>query len=135
MSPPPRQPGGANVGAAPGVRPGRPRRNARPREAAPLPAERIEQLPLVFDGVDRVIAPWPTHAAMTPEDRRRLVCVLDYFRAARPNCACCIWRERREPVPIEAPDIGRWLARWSDGRAVYVAGRAASGAARRRSSG
>ena len=47
-----------------------------------------------------------------------------YVRAARPTQPLWIWPERREPVPIEAPDVGRWLARWSEVRAVYVAGRA-----------
>jgi hypothetical protein len=65
------------------VRPHRRRRNLRPREAAPLPAEKIEQLPLVFDGIDRVIAPWPNHDAMTPLDEQRLLCVLDMVGAAR----------------------------------------------------
>ena len=97
----------------------RPRRNLRPREQAPLPAAKIEQLPLVFDGVDRIIAPWPTHAAMTETDQRRLLCVLDYIRVAHLDRPCWVWPDR-EPVPIGAPDITRWIARWSEGRASYV---------------
>jgi hypothetical protein len=93
-----------------------------PRHALPLPTERLAEQPFVVaDG--KIIAPWMSHGAMTPEDQRRLLCVLDYVNAAQPNCACWIWPERREPVPIEAPDIRRWLARWAEGRAVYVARR------------
>ena len=61
------------------------RRRLRPREEAPLPAERVAQLPLMFDGVDRIIAPWPTHAAMTPTDQQRLLCVIDGIADASSN--------------------------------------------------
>jgi hypothetical protein len=70
---------------------------------------------------NRIIAPWTTHAAMSETDRRRLLCVLDYVRAAHLTRACWIWPERREPVPIEAPDISRWLTHWAAGRTSYVA--------------
>ena len=88
-----------------------------PRHPLPLPPERIAAQPMVFDGVDRIIAPWPTHDAMTPEDQRRLLCVLDYVNAAPPNCACWLRPERREPEPIRPDgDLRSWLARWSEGR-------------------
>jgi hypothetical protein len=56
-------------------------------------------------------------------NQQRLLFVLDYVRAARPDGPCWIWAERRAPEPIEAPDIGRWPARWSEGRAVYISSR------------
>jgi hypothetical protein len=59
---------------------------------------------------------------MTPTYQRRLLCVPDYIRAARPNCPLWIWPERRTPEPVENPDP-HWLARYSEGRAAYVAGR------------
>ena len=86
-----------------------------------MPAERIAEQPFVYsDG--RIIAPWPTHAAMTADDQRRLLCVLDYVRAAKPDCACWIWPERRAPEPVKTDgNLRNWLARWSQGRSVYVA--------------
>jgi hypothetical protein len=99
------------------------RRRLPSREQAALPAAKIEQLPLVFDGVDRIIAPWPTHAVMTPTDQQRLLCVLDYVRAARPNCPLWLWPERTQPEPLQNTDP-HWLARYSEGRAVYRAGSA-----------
>ena len=44
----------------------------------------------VWDGNGRIVAPWPNHAAMTPLDQRRLLCVLDYVNTAPPNCASWI---------------------------------------------
>jgi len=62
----------------------RPRRRLRPREEAPLPAERVAEQPsVVADG--KIIAPWMSHGAMTPEDQRRLLAVLDFVNAAQPN--------------------------------------------------
>jgi hypothetical protein len=63
---------------------------------------------------------------MTPDDQRRLLCVLDYNSATPPSGACWIWPERAQPEPIEAPDIRLWLAHWSEGRAVYVTRRAST---------
>jgi hypothetical protein len=75
----------------------------------------------VWDGDDRLIAPWPRNAEMRDSlNQRRLLCVLDYVRAARPARPLWIWPERREPAPVENQDP-RWLERWSEGRAVYVA--------------
>ena len=102
----------------------RQRRYERPREQAPLPAERLGGIGFVFMPPDRIIAPWPTHTAMTPDDQRRLLCVLDFVNAARPDGPCWIWPERGEPVLLDAPNIRLWLARWAEGRAVYVAGSA-----------
>jgi hypothetical protein len=92
-----------------------------PRHAAPLPAERVAAQPFVyFDG--RIIAPWPTHAAMTPDDERRLLAVLDYVRVAKPDAACWLWPERGAPEPIKTDgDLRHWLVRWSEGRTSYAA--------------
>jgi hypothetical protein len=106
----------AEAGIAPGVlRPRRLRRNLRPREQAPLPAERLGGIGFVFMPPDRIIAPWPNHNAITPDDQQRLLCVVDFVNAARPDGPCWIWPERGEPVLLgTCPSRYRRRAtRWS----------------------
>jgi hypothetical protein len=61
----------------------------RPRHEAALPRTQWADQPFVWDGNGRIIAPWPSHGAMTPDDERRLLCVLDSVRAAPPDKPCC----------------------------------------------
>ena len=65
-------------------------------------------------------APWCNRGTFDPLNEQRLLCVLDYVRAARADCPC--WSQNGlalEPIKCDG-DPRRWIARWSEGRAVYI---------------
>jgi hypothetical protein len=95
-----------------------------PRWMLPLPPERRDALPFVFDPITRhIVAPWargPTSLA----DERRLYAALDRIAALDrpPRRVVWIWADPdREPVPIEGvSQSSPWLAHWARARATYV---------------
>ena len=78
-------------------------------------------MPFVACADGTIVAPWRAHRDMTPLDAQRLGCVIDYVRAVRPRQPLWVWPERSAPEPIACDDPRSWVARWSEGRAVYRA--------------
>jgi hypothetical protein len=49
--------------------------------------------------------------------------VLARVETLRPAGVVWLWPDpRRAPVPVNADNVAQWLARWSEGKAVYVSG-------------
>jgi hypothetical protein len=89
----------------------------------PLPPERREQQPFVYDpDSGRIIAPWPKGSlSLSPADERRLDAVLDRIAQVDADMPVWIWPDDRPPVEVEAPSLHHWLAHWSWDRACYAA--------------
>jgi hypothetical protein len=99
------------------------RRRLSPREAAPLPAERIAEQPFLWwPQAARLVCPWERHV-LWPDESAKLAKVVeqvDVFGAAL-RVPCWLWPDARPPVPVRADDP-HFLRRYSEDRASLVRG-------------
>jgi hypothetical protein len=89
-----------------------------PRHLLPLPPERREQQPFVYDPVNgRIVAPWP-RGPLSLADARRLDAALDRIALVDADIPVWLWPDDRPPIPVEAGSLHQWLAHWARGSGV-----------------